>query len=526
MSVEPQNKREEPHLGRRNSTKRIPNKNKQALRLLLRYLAGFALVLGATGISALIHPYITPTNLVVIYLLAVVIGALYLGRGPAILTSLLGVAAFDYFFVPPHLALTVSNSEYLITFAGLLGVGLVISQLTGIVKDQAEAVHRREAEAIELYELSRDLTDAGDIDSIAKVATSRVGQTFGREAAIFLPIQGKLTEVHASPGLALSKMDTDLAAWTYGQGQAAGRGTEFHPEEKVRHQPLKTLSGMVGVLSIYFPDKGKSLSQPQLRILIAFANQIAMAVERARLSEQAHQKELLEITDKLQNALLNSISHDLRTPLVSIKGALSSLTDAQISLDENAKQSLLETASEEADRLNRLVENLLDMTRLESGAMRIKQDACDVQDLIGSSLEEIGSRLKEHPVETRIPDDLPMVKMDFVLMERVLVNVIDNAIKYSPVKGPIQVSAVKTGGFVEITVSDEGSGIPPEDMTKIFTKFFRVQRPDSVTGTGLGLAIGKGIVEAHGGFITAENRPGGGTMITIGLPVESQRMEK
>jgi two-component system, OmpR family, sensor histidine kinase KdpD len=526
MSAKSQRKREELNSGRQNPAKRSLIQTNHALRLALRYLAGLALVLGATGISALVHPYITPTNLVVLYLLTVVIAALYLGRGPAIMTSILGVAAFDYFFVPPHLTLVVSNSEYLITFAGLLGVGLVISQLTTIVKNQAEAVHRREAEAIELYELSRDLAAAGDIESIARVAVSRVGQTFGREAAIFLPVQGKLTGASVSPGMELSKMDTDLAAWTYGQGQAAGRGTEFHPEEKVRHQPLKTLSGMVGVLSIQFPDKGKFLSQPQLRILNAFANQIAMAVERARFSEQAHQKELLEITDKLQNALLNSISHDLRTPLVSIKGALSSLTDAQLTLDENAKQSLLETASEEADRLNRLVENLLDMTRLESGVLRIKQDACDIQDLIGSSLEETDSRLKDHPVETRIPDDLPLVKMDFVLMERVLVNVIDNAVKYSPLKAPIQISALKTGGFVEITVSDKGSGIPPEDIKKIFNKFFRVQRPDSVTGTGLGLAIGKGIVEAHGGFITAENRPGGGTTITIALPVESQRMEK
>jgi two-component system sensor histidine kinase KdpD len=264
------------------------------------------------------------------------------------------------------------------------------------------------------------------------------------------------------------------------------------------------------------------LTRDQLRTLDAFTNQIALAIERARLAEQTRQTEMLEITDKLQNALLNSISHDLRTPLVSITGALSSLSNEQVTLDESARRSLIETASEEADRLNRLVGNLLDMTRLESGAMRVKRDACDLQDLVGSSLEEVGSRLGNRSIIVDVPDTLPLVSMDFVLIQRVLVNVIDNGMKYSPSDSPIEIRAQMAGAFVEISVADRGVGIPQEDLTRIFDKFYRVQRPDNVNGTGLGLAIGKGIVDAHGGFISAENRQGGGTIITIALPVEAK----
>jgi two-component system sensor histidine kinase KdpD len=229
---------------------------------------------------------------------------------------------------------------------------------------------------------------------------------------------------------------------------------------------------------------------------------------------------MLEITDKLQTALLNSISHDLRTPLVSITGALSSLSNDQVTLNESDRRSLIETASEEADRLNQLVGNLLDMTRLESGAMHLKPDAADLQDLIGASLEEEGSRLGNRKVIVNVPDDLPSVKLDFVLIERVLVNVINNALKYSPLESPIEINAIMAGAFIEISVADRGPGIPQEDLSRIFDKFYRVQRPNNVSGTGLGLAICKGIVDAHGGFISAENRPGGGAVITVALPVE------
>jgi two-component system sensor histidine kinase KdpD len=489
-------------------------------RPLKRYLLGILLAAVATGLSALVAPYIHPTNLVVVYLLSVVLAASYLGRGPSILVSILGVAAFDFFFVPPSLTLAVEDTEYLLTFLGLLAVGIVISQLTAVVRGQTEAVQRREAETVELYELGRDLTVAADLEAVAQAAIAHVGQTFGRQVAVFLP-EGIQAKVYAaSPGLTLSEEERAVAMWTFEHGQVAGRGTETVPEAPMRFQPLKTTRGVVGVLGVKPLDPSRHLTREQLRTLDAFANQIGLAIERASLAKQARQAEMLEITDKLQAALLNSISHDLRTPLVSITGALSSLADDQILLDESARRSLIETAAEEADRLNRLVGNLLDMTRLESGAMRIKKEACDIQDLVGSTLEELGSRLGERSIRIDIPPELPLIPMDFVLVERVLVNVIDNALKYSPASTPIEITAHIAGAFLEINVADRGTGVPPEDMGRIFDKFYRVQRPDNVSGTGLGLSISKGIVQAHDGFIAAENRPDGGTIITISLPLQ------
>jgi two-component system sensor histidine kinase KdpD len=489
-------------------------------RPLGRYILGLFLVAAATGLSALIDPFISPTNLIVIFLLAVVVAAVYLGRGPAIVTSVLGVIAFDYFFVPPHLTLAVSNTEYILTFLGLLAVGIVISQLTATIRNQAEAVQRRETETVELYELGRDLTVAADLEAVAQAAIAHVGQTFSREVAIFLPENAHAKVFATSPNLMVSENDLAVADWAFEHGQVAGRGTTTLPEASMRYQPLKTTRGVVGVLGVKPLDPSRHLNREQLRTLDSFANQIGLAIERASLAEQARQAEILEVTDKLQNALLNSISHDLRTPLVSIKGALSSLVDENILLDENASRSLIETASEETDRLNRLVGNLLDMTRLESGAMRIKKEACDIQDLIGAALEDVNDRLDDRPININIPEELPLIPLDFVLIERVLVNVIDNAMKYSPPDSPIEIHAQLAGAFLEMAVADHGSGIPPEDLKRIFDKFYRVQRPDNVGGTGLGLSISKGIVEAHGGFISAENRPEGGTIITVSLPIQ------
>jgi two-component system sensor histidine kinase KdpD len=485
-----------------------------------RYLLGLLLVAAATGLSALVAPYLHPVNLIIIYLLSVVLAAIYLGRGPSILVSILGVAFFDFFFVPPSMTLAVDDTEYLLTFVGFLAVGIIISQLTAVVRGQAEAVQRREAETVELYELGRDLTVAADLDAVVQAAIAHVGQTFGRQVAIFLP-DGSHARIHAtSPGLSLSENDRAVADWTFEHGQEAGRGTQTLPEASMRYQPLKTMRGVVGVLGVKPIDPSTHLTREQLRTLDAFANQIGLAIERASLAEQARQAEVLEITDKLQNALLSSISHDLRTPLVSITGALSSLADDQIMLDESAQRSLIETASEEADRLNRLVGNLLDMTRLESGAMHIRKEACDIQDLVGSSLEELGGRLGDRSIRIEIPPDLPLVPLDFVLIERVLVNVIDNALKYSPADSPIEIKVHIAGAFLEMEVADRGTGIPPEDLNRIFDKFYRVQRHDNISGTGLGLSISKGIVQAHGGFIAAENCPDGGTIITISLPLE------
>jgi two-component system, OmpR family, sensor histidine kinase KdpD len=487
---------------------------------LQRYLWGLAMAIAATAISALVAPYISPTNLVVIYLLAVLLSAVYLGRGPAIMVSILGVVAFDFFFVPPRLTLAVTDTEYLLTFLGLLVVGLVISHLTAQVREQAEAARRREAQTTSLYELSRDLSVAAGLENVTQTIITHVNQNFSREVAIFLPEGAILKSYATSPGLTILEKELAVATWAYKSGRLTGRGTDTLPEASMRYMPLKSPRGVVGVLGIKPFDPTKYLTTDQRRLLEAFANQIALAIEQTRLAEQARQTELLEITEKLQTALLNSISHDLRTPLVTITGALSSLADDAPALDDEARRSLIQTAREEADRLNRLVGNLLDMTRLEAGVIRINFEDCDVQDLIGAALAECEARLRDRPVHIDIPPELPLVPMDFVLVERVLVNVIDNALKYSPDGSPIEIQAFTSGAFVEICVADQGVGIPTEDLARVFDKFYRVQRPGNVSGTGLGLSISKGIIEAHGGFIGAENRNDGGTLITIALPLK------
>ncbi len=479
-----------------------------------RYFWGLMLVSAASGLSALLNPFVSPINLVIVYLLSVLLAAVYLGRGPAILVSILSVAVFDFFFVPPFFTMAVADTEYILTFLGLLSVGLVISQLTAQVRAQADAAQRRELQTVALYELGRDLTVTVNLDEVAKTVITHISQTFSREVAIFLPEGNELRVFATSPGLTPTETEMAVASWSFEHDQLAGRGTDTLPDVAMRCQPLKTTRGVVGVIGVKPLTSKNHLTPDQRRTLDAFANQVALAIERARLVEQARQAELMEATEKLQTALLNSISHDLRTPLVSITGVLSSLEESPL-MSEEIQHSLIETAREEANRLNRLVGNLLEMSRLEAGAMRIQIEACDVQDIIGSALAEFEPVLGERQVIEDISPELPLVPMDFVLIERVLVNIIDNALKYSPPDSQLEIQAHLSGAFVEINVADRGVGIPSENLTRIFDKFYRVQRPDNVSGTGLGLSISKGIIEAHGGHIEAENRPGGGTIIKI-----------
>jgi two-component system sensor histidine kinase KdpD len=489
----------------------------------LRYWQSIFLVGAGTLLSALVHPLFAPANLVMIYLLTVVIAAIYLGRGPSLLAAVLSVLAFDYFFVPPELTMAVSDTEYLLTFAGLLVVSFVISNLAVRVREQTEAAQHRVTQTAELYGLSRDLAAAVDLDTIMQAVLTHVSQTFSREVVVLLPDAPREAVMPStlSPGFELNENELAVAAWAFQHGQPAGRGTDTLPAASVRYLPLKTARGVVGVLGVKPSDPNSRLSPEQLHLLEAFASQAALAIERAQLAEQARQAEVLQAAEKLQTALLNSISHDLRTPLVSITGALSSLQEDDIRLDEAMRRSLVENAREEAERLNRLVGNLLDMTRIEAGALKVAREPCDVQDVIGAALEPLDDRLRSRPLTMDVPPDLPLVPMDFVLMAQVLVNLLDNALKYSRSDAPIEVRAHVDGAEARIQVADRGVGIPPDDLGRVFDKFYRVQQPGQVTGTGLGLSICKGIVEAHGGRIWANNRDGGGTVVTVTLPLNA-----
>ncbi len=463
----------------------------------------------------------SPTNLVMIYLVAGVISAVYLGRGPSIVASVASVVAFDFFFVPPRLTFAVTDTEYVLTFVGLFLVGLVISNLAARAREQAEAARQREAQTAELYDLSRDLAAAVNLDSILRVLVIHIEQIFGREAAVLVPNDKdkRLKGGAAGGDLTWEEQELAVADWVFSHGEPAGRHTNTLTAARLRYLPLKTARGVVGVLGLMRPEDSEHLSPEQHRLMDAFASQTALAIERANLDEQARRAEILQATEKLQTALLNSISHDLRTPLVSVTGALSSLEEDGQQLDEVTRQRLVVNARTEAERLNRLVGNLLDMTRLEAGALKLLQEPCDIQDVIGAALDQLGNRLDNRQVNVNVADDLPLVTMDFVTITQVLVNLLDNALKYSPTDTPIDVEAHLAAGHLEVSVADRGIGIPREDLPRVFDKFYRVQHPGSIGGTGLGLSICKGIIEAHGGFIGAENRAGGGTVVTFGLPL-------
>lgn len=483
------------------------------LKPAIRFLSAVALVSLATGISALFHGHIAGANLAMIYLMAVMFSAAYLGRGPAILASFLGVLALDYFYVPPYLTLRVFDAEYLITFAGLLCVSLVLSELTARVRQQAENARQRELETAALYALSCDLVVAESPGQIAGALNKHIHQAFEQDIHLFLPdLHKDILSIGADGQLFTVTQDERSAV----RRVLDSREPWFNARDEILYLPLRASQGVVGVLSIQTP--GDPMTEAQRRLVEAFANQAAQVIAHLQLAEHAKQVQVMQQAERLQTALLNSISHDLRTPLVSITGALSTLLEKGLAMDQELYTALVENAYQEANHMNRLVSNLLNMTRLEAGAVKVARQAEDVQDVIGSTLEQMNERLGSRLVQVHVAANVPMISIDFVLIVQVLTNILDNAIKYSPAETPIEIDARVSGEYVEISIADRGVGIPAEDLGRVFDKFYRVRRPENVKGIGLGLPICKGIIEAHGGAIQAEQRPQGGTVLRICLP--------
>jgi two-component system sensor histidine kinase KdpD len=482
------------------------------------YLSSFLLVVLATLLGEVVRPFLAPTNLVMLYLLVVVIAAVRLGRGPASAAACLSVVLFDVIFVPPRFTPLVDDVEYLLTFAGLLGVGLVISNLAAEAREQAEAARRREAQTAASYELSRDLAVAVELEAIIAAIVTHVSRTFECEVVLLLPQGSELAVQQRSPGFLFDETEQNTASWAYQHVVPVGWGTDLSYANRGSYWPLQTASTVIGVLGIQCPPNAQPFAPDQQRLLATFAGHGALAIERAQLAEEAAQAQLLRAKEQLQTALLNSISHDLRTPLASITGALSSLQDDEDFLDAAARRELIETASGESERLNRLVGNLLDMTRLEAGALRVTPVLCDLQDAIGVALSQLQARVGVRPIEIELAAGLPLVALDFVLIVQVLNNLLDNALKYSPPATPLTIRASYDQDWVMVEVADRGSGIPPEALALVFEKFYRVPRADGVGGTGLGLSISRGIIEAHGGQIWAAPRPGGGSQVCFRLP--------
>jgi len=308
-----------------------------------------------------------------------------------------------------------------------------------------------------------------------------------------------------------------VADWSFRNRVAAGRGTETLSQSVHLYLPLQTTGEVLGVMGVELRNEAEYGSPLSRRLLQAFASQVALAIERVQFAQQAEQAQILQARESLERALLNSVSHDLRTPLVSIYGALATLRERG-TLAESARGELLDQAWQEAGRLNRFVGNLLDMTRLESGALKVRKVPCDLQDLVGCALAALEQQLEGRAVRLSVPAELPEIEMDLVLMTQVLVNLLDNALKYAPPETELELSAAALGDRVTLEVADRGPGVPEQDLGRIFDKFYRVPVPEGAGGTGLGLSICKGIVEAHGGSIQARNRKDGGLRVVITLP--------
>jgi len=448
-----------------------------------------------------------------------VICAARFGLGPSIFAALASVLAYHYFFIVPRFTFGVDEAQYLLTFAGLLVVGLVIGTLTSIVREQANVAKRREKQTAASYQFSRALAAAATLEEIINATIYHIRQVFNRDVIILLPDLDKGTlVVHGDdPDFKIDEHDYAVATWVFEHVRPAGRGTQTLPGSAMRYHPLHTVRGVIGVLGVMPPAQGH-LTTEQNHLLEAFASQAAVALERIQLAEHARQAQMLQDKEKLQTALLNSISHDLRTPLASISGTLSSLREDDTTLDAATRRELIENAWEEADRMNRLVGNLLNMTRLEAGAITLSLQPCDVQDLLGAALNMLDQRFQDRSIEIDLPPNLPLVSLDFVLITHVLVNVIDNACKYSPADSLIFITAQHVNSSIHIEVADKGQGIPPRDLDRIFEKFYRVPSTNNIGGAGLGLSICRGLVEAHRGKIWAANNQDGGTTVHILLP--------
>lgn len=497
-------------------------------RPLWRYLVSLVLVGLVSLIGMPLSRFLDPTNLVMVYLLAVVFSAVYLGRGPAILASILSVLCFDFFFIDPTLTFSVYDTQYLITFAGLLLVGLIISSSAALLRDQVDAMRRKDQLTQALLEYSRELTGAINLEQVLKIAVNSVSKNLNRENVILLPGGNSLGVGLSSPSFTVNADEMAVAEWAFKHNQAAGHGTDTLPATAVRFTPLLTSHGPVGILGIK-ADKGEpAFSMDQRMQLEGVANLTALALERALLAKSAAQTEMLKNTEKLQSALLNSISHELRTPLSSITGVLTTLVDSEnnkkqtLKMDADTRLDLLNSAIGQARNLNLLVENLLNMTRLEAGSVHLSLDWVDLQDLIGSVLQQYSPRLHDREVKVDLQPDLPLVHCDAILIAQVLANLIDNACKYSPERSSIHISALAQKKEVEVKVRDFGSCLPREEIDRVFDKFFRGIEHKSTTGTGLGLSICKGIIEAHGGRILAQNNLDKGMTFSFTLPVEQK----
>ena len=477
-----------------------------------------AIVGFATLIALALRPYLAATNLAMVYLLGVVAVATRCSRRASVMASFLSVAAFDFFCVPPYYTFQVAESEYLITFAAMLAVALVISAQTSRIRAQAARAVDRESRTQALYRLSRRLSTKTRVFDAALAAAEVAQEVFGAPVTIFLPEEGRISfRKRTSDQLLISTAEEEIAQEVFDHGRKAGKGMKSFPDAAATYVPLKGASRIVGVMAILPGTHGETLHDDQHHLLDLFANQTALAIERTQSQNAAADARMQMETEEMRSSLLSAVSHDLRTPLASITGAASTLRSQGEKLAPGVRDELLESISEEALRLSRLVGNLLDMTRLESG-MELRRDLYPLEEIVGAALQRLEPQLAGREVAVSLPEDLPLVNVDDVLLGQVLVNLLENAAKYSPPGSAIEIAATAAPAAVQLEVRDRGPGFAEGEEKRLFEKFYR-GKSEGVRGAGLGLAICRAIVMAHRGSIEALHREGGGAIFRIRLPL-------
>ncbi|MGH6817162.1 MAG: DUF4118 domain-containing protein [Methylovirgula sp.] len=486
------------------------------------YAGSLGFVAAACIAALILRQTFAVSNLALVFLVGVLMSAVNFGLWPSLFACLASVLAFNFFFLPPLYTFTIADPENVVALFFFGVVAVIASNLMARLRAQAIAAQRRARITEELYLFSRKLAGAADLDAVLWATVYQIALLLKVRVVLLLPEEGRLAlKAGFPPEDQLDDADLAAAQWSFEKNQAAGRGADTLPGAKRLFTPMRTGRGAVGVIGIDSDRTGPLLMPEESRLLDSLSDQASLAIERIYLARDIAMARLAAETDRLRQALLTSISHDLRTPLASIIGSASSLVAHGEAIDPPVRIALLRTIQEEAERLNRFIGNLLDMTRLESGSLAPRASLVDLSDLVGAALQRGQRILSEHKIEIALEPELPMLSLDVVLMEQVLFNLLDNAAKYAPQGSTIAISARRNGDGVRLEIADEGEGIPQTDCELIFDKFYRVHRTDRQrVGTGLGLAICRGFVEAMGGTITAGNRTDRiGAIFTLRLPV-------
>jgi two-component system, OmpR family, sensor histidine kinase KdpD len=492
-----------------------------------RYLLAVAATVAATAVCSLLYrffPQLAQANMVMVYLLSSALVAVHGGRRAAVLSAVLGVLAFDFMFVPPRYSFAVSDVQYLLTFAIMLSVALIIGNLNASVRLQARVAGHRERRTALLYAMTRQLAQTRGRDEMASVAVSHVSQVFASRSVIFFPDEhGTLVYPGSAPrASSYTGADRGVAQWVFDHNKPAGLGTDTLSGAAGLHLPLAGAERVFGVLAL-LPQNARRVTLPeQFRLLETFAAQIGLALERADFAAHAQAAEVRAETEAIRNSLLASISHDLRTPLATIAGGAATLAGNLDALSSADRQSLANSVSEEATHMSERITTLLDLVRLETGAIQPRLEQYELGELVGTVLNRLEVRLRAHRVRIELPETLPLLQVDGRLIEQVLENLLDNASKYTPPGSEVRITAQALRRQIEISVEDNGPGLPSSDPEILFEKFQRGSPESSDGGIGLGLAICRTIVRLHDGRIWAENRAPHGAAFRFTVPQSTE----